>query len=221
MTQHDFLMSIGEKDDVIKLLSEDEKDFLTSYVNKMKKDQSRFEELLKKEKSLMEEKQLKRRRNLLGLEYGEWAMNIPRKERFVIAVKDSKHFIGWSGQEHRDPSKWVDVESCGAIDILRGYMSPYWGYYGDTHYTPISKQVEYFYKERLSKIVDAENDDRLVTIIDCDWNFFDVNSDVKDTKFAILDYSIDENGNAKILGRSEYKTFAEHHEDLKKKYGDK
>lgn len=218
MTQHEFMMSIGEKEDILKLMNEDEKSFLTSYVAKMKKEQAMFDERLKKEKARFEEKQLKRRRSLLGLEYGEWVRNIPRKERFVIAVRDSEHFIGWSGDEKNDPSKWVSVESCCAIDILRGYMSPYWGYYGDTEYTSVSRQVELFYKERVSKIENAKNEDRLVTVIDCNWNFFYINNDYKDTKFAILDYEIDENGNVKILGRSDYKTFSEHQKDLIGKY---
>ena len=118
----------------------------------------------------------------------------------------------------KDPNKWENIKECCAIDLLRGFMSPYWGYY-----VVISDMVELqakaFYKKRVSKVMYAKTDDELCKVLDYEWNFFKFDDyNEINPKFGILDYIIDSKGEFTILGVSEYKTLAEHQEDLRRKY---
>lgn len=162
---------------------------------------------------------ISKKKEILGLEHGEWVRNIPKYKRFVIAVKDGKRFIGCNTpSELKDPTKWKSIKECCAIDILRGYKSPYWGYYGVTK-DDVELQANSFYKHSISKVMFAKNDDELVKVIAFDWNFFMCDDhNESDIKFGILDYIVYSEGNIAVLGESEYKTWREHREDLKSKY---
>ena len=218
MNYNDFMMSIGQNEKILDLLSPNEKSYVQNFVNERKREIAKMERMRKMDE-LKRKKEIEMKRNkLLGLEYGEWVRNIPKYERFVIAVRDGKRFMGWNiNSDLEDPTKWKSIKECCAIDILRGYKSPYWGYYvvpGDD----VVLQANAFYENRVSKVMLAENDDELVKVLDYNWNFFKYDNTKSDAKFGILDYIVDSEGKITVLGVSEYKTLREHLEDLKSKY---
>ena len=218
MNYNDFMMSIDQNEKILDLLSPNEKCYVQNFVNERKREIAKMERMRKMDE-LKRKKEIEMKRNkLLGLEYGEWVRNIPKYERFVIAVRDGKRFMGWNiGSDFEDPTKWKSIKECCAIDILRGYKSPYWGYYvvsGDD----VVLQANAFYENRVSKVMLAKNDDELVKVLDYNWNFFKYDNTKSDAKFGILDYIVDSEGKITVLGVSEYKTLREHLEDLKSKY---
>ena len=207
MNYLDFMMSIGQNEEILKLMSRDEQFYVKNFVKERKKELAKIEQ------------QRKRYINLLGLDHGEWVRNIPKYKRFVIAVKDGKRFTGFNcASELKDPNKWKNIKECCAIDLLRGFKSPYWGYYDVTN-DMVELQAKAFYKNRVSKVMYAKTDDELCQVLDYEWNFFkcDDHNEIN-LKFGILDYIIDAKGEFTILGVSEYKTPAEHQEHISKKY---
>ena len=207
MNYLDFMMSIGQNEEILKLMPLEEQFFAKNFVKERKKELAKIEQ------------QRKRYINLLGLDHGEWVRNIPKYKRFVIAVKDGKRFTGFNcTSELKDPNKWENIKECCAIDLLRGFKSPYWGYYDVTN-DMVELQAKAFYKNRVSKVMYAKTDDELCQVLDYEWNFFkcDDHNEIN-LKFGILDYIIDAKGEFTILGVSEYKTLAEHQEDLRRKY---
>ena len=207
MNYLDFMMSIGQNEEILKLMPLEEQFFAKNFVKERKKELAKIEQ------------QRKRYINLLGLDHGEWVRNIPKYKRFVIAVKDGKRFTGFNcASELKDPNKWKNIKECCAIDLLRGFKSPYWGYYDVTN-DMVELQAKAFYKNRVSKVMYAKTDDELCQVLDYEWNFFkcDDHNEIN-LKFGILDYIIDAKGEFTILGVSEYKTLAEHQEDLRRKY---
>lgn len=219
MNYCDFMMSIGQNEEILKLMSSDEQFYVKNFVKERKQELARIELHRKKEELRIKMEREKKYTSLLGLDHGEWVRNIPKYKRFVIGVKDGKRFTGLSyGSELKDPSKWEDIKQCCAIDLLRGFKSPYWGYYYVTH-DMVELQAKKFYMERVSKVIHAKTDDELCKVLDSDWNFFKCDDhDENNLKFGILDYLIDAKGEFTILGVSEYKTLAEHQEDLRRKY---
>lgn len=219
MNYNDFMMSIGQNEEILKLMSLEEQFFAKNFVNERKRELAKIENKRKMEELRRKMEHEKSYTNLLGLDHGEWVRNIPKYKRFVIAVKDSKRFTGFNCQrELDDPSKWKDIKECCAIDLLRGFKSPYWGYY-DAINDMVELQAKKFYMERISKVMNAKTDDELCKVLDYNWNFFKCNDHNEiDLKFGILDYIVDAKGEFTILGVSEYKTLAEHQEDLRKKY---
>lgn len=219
MTYCDFMMSIGQNEEILKLMSSDEQFYVKNFVKERKQELAKIELHRKKEELRIKKELEKKYTSLLGLDHGEWVRNIPKYKRFVIGVKDGKRFTGLSyASELKDPSKWKDIKKCCAIDLLRGFKSPYWGYYGVAN-DMVELQAKAFYKDRVSKVMNAKTDDELCKVLDSDWNFFKCDDhDEINIKFGILDYIIDAKGEFTILGVSEYKTLAEHQEDLRRKY---
>ena len=219
MNYNDFMMSIGQNEEILKLMPLDEQFFAKNFVKERKKELDKIENQRKMEELRSKMEHEKRYINLLGLDHGEWVRNIPKYKRFVIAVKDGKRFTGFNcTSELKDPSNWKDIKECCAIDLLRGFMSPYWGYY-DVINDMVELQAKAFYKKRVSKVMYAKTDDELCKVLDYQWNSFKCDDDNEiNLKFGILDYIIDSKGEFTILGVSEYKTPAEHQEDLRKKY---
>lgn len=219
MTYTDFMMSIGQNKEILKLMSLEEQFYAKNFVKERKKEIAVFERR-KKQEELRRKKELEKKYiDLLGLGQGEWVRNIPKYKRFVIAIKDGKRFTGFNTtSELKDPSKWKSIKECCAIDILRGFKSPYWGYYSVPD-DDIGLQAKRFYGHHVSNVMNAKDDDELVKVLCSDWNFFKCDDHgEKDIKFGILDYIIDAKGVFTILGVSEYKTWREHREDLRKKY---
>lgn len=140
---------------------------------------------------------------------GDWGEKIPLNRRFALCKRMGKRFVGWCGQEN-DPSKWEAEEQFCAIDLVRGYMSPYWGYY----YTSSGKYLP-FYKERIKPILEAQSNEEIVQHIRSDWNSFKL--ETQDDCFSVLSYSI--SGDSIILtGESPVKRLAKHQKDLKKEF---
>ena len=219
MNYCDFMMSIGQNKEILKLMSLEEQFFAKDFVNERKKELAKIEQMRKKEELRLKKEREKKYASILGLDYGEWVRNIPKYKRFVIGVKDGKRFTGLSyASELKDPSKWENIKECCAIDLLRGFKSPYWGYYYVTN-DMVELQAKKFYMERVFNVMNANTDDELCKVLDSYWNFFkfDDHNEIN-LKFGILDYIIDAKGEFTIIGVSEYKTLAEHQEDLRRKY---
>ena len=126
--------------------------------------------------------------------------------RFALCERRWRRFIGFRGYE-ADPSLWQEEAEWCAIDLVRGYKSPYWGYYGDP---------SLFVKNRIKPLLEANTVSKLVQRISCDWNFFSVCQEDLEKPFCILSYDVNQDGNSIIItGRSEYKTFEEHKDALK------
>ena len=219
MNYLDFMMSIGQNEEILKLMPIEEQFCAKNFVNERKKELAKIENQRKMEELRRKMEHEKSYTNLLGLDHGEWVRNIPKYKRFVIGVKDGKRFNGFNcASELKDPSNWKDIKECCAIDLLRGFKSPYWGYYAVTN-DMVELQAKAFYKKRVSKVMYAKTDDELCKVLDYQWNSFKCDDDNEiNLKFGILDYIIDSKGEFTILGVSEYKTLAEHQEDLRKKY---
>ena len=219
MNYLDFMMSTGQNEEILKLMSSDEQFFAKNFVKERKQELAKIELHRKKEELRIKKEREKKYTSLLGIDHGEWVRNIPKYKRFVIGVKDGKRFTGFNcASELKDPNKWENIKECCAIDILRGFKSPYWGYYAAIN-DMVELQAKAFYKNRVSKVINAKTDDELCKVLDYDWNFFKCNDHNEiNLKFGILDYIVDAKGEFTILGVSEYKTLAEHQEDLRKKY---
>lgn len=141
---------------------------------------------------------------------GAWGEKIPLHRRFALCKRMGKRFTGWCGQEN-DTAKWVDEVKYCAIDLVRGYMSPYWGYY----LTSASHKAQPFYDDRIRPILEADSEEKLVRKIRVDWNFFKIKTE--DDNFSVLDYDI-VNGQIIEKGESPVKTLQEHQEALKKEF---
>lgn len=219
MNYCDFMMSIGQNEEILKLMSSDEQFYVKNFVKERKQELARIELHRKKEELRIKKEHEKKYTSLLGLDHGEWVRNIPKYKRFVIGVKDGKRFTGLSyANELKDPSKWENIKQCCAIDLLRGFTSPYWGYYYVTN-DMVELQAKKFYMERVFNVMNAKTDDELCKVLDSDWNFFKFDDhNESNVKFGILDYIVDAKGEFTILGVSEYRTLAEHQEDLRRKY---
>jgi len=188
------------------------------------------EEERRREEAERARKRDEERRKLLCT--GEWGEKVPLKRRFALCRRMGVKFVGFVGQE-KDPSKWVPEEEFCAIDLVRGYKSPYWGYFG-----PQQVQLDAFYTERVRPVLEAGNDDELVRFLRCEWDFFEIREDEKDEPFEVLDYKVetvknsrewswairrDEEGNliadkVVVTGCSPLLTFKEHQENLRKEF---
>lgn len=183
-----------------------------------------------REEATRKEREEERRKFLC---IGEWGENVPPKRRFALCCRMGREFIGWIGQE-RDPSKWKEVPEYCAIDLVRGIMNPYWGYWGAN---TEEGQRNAFYNEGIRPVLEAFDAGDEPKALDCirrDWDFFKIDrkEDV-DMKFMVLHYHLDKGAGhdgfsrrcsgpkadrVVIDGRSELKTLAEHQEDLKREF---
>lgn len=179
----------------------------------------------KKARKQQEERREKERKEKLEKENkllckGIWGEKVPRNRRFALCVRMGKEFIG-SSWEVNDPTKWKPEEQCCAIDLVRGYKAPYWGYYSG--YT-IEHSASQFYRKAIKPILEAESDDMLVKHIASEFNFFHLsnNKNEIDEPFSIVKYEVyNEYGKDSIrfLERGTPKTWKEHQLDLEKEFG--
>lgn len=208
------LLAISQNKNVLALLSVEQKESLLLFKAEKEQDILRCKEHEKMEQEAIErrrkeeaEKQEAERRELLCL--GDWRENVPLHRRFALCERVGKRFIGWCGQES-DPSKWKDeIEYC-AIDLIRGFTSPYWGYWVERDKY---KEMIRFFQNRIKPILDAKDDEERLGEIRYNWNIFPEEGSVP---FRLLSYEILPDGmNIEVTGRSEYKTFEEHKDALK------
>lgn len=141
---------------------------------------------------------------------GTWGERVPLYRRFALCESIGKAFVGFCGQE-RDPAKWVDrVEVC-PIDLVRGFMGPYWGYYG--MHNPF-KEAAYLIRE----ILEAESVGRAARKIRSSFGVFNIEKHDLERKFVILSYTVDADWNVKVTGRSEPMTWEKHRAALKAEF---
>lgn len=218
MTEGELLLEVSKNGMAMSALPENIQSEISEFASREEKRiqaeserRKRIEEEGRKENERRKKALDKERRELLCI--GQWGERVPRNRRFALCERVGERFVGFSGEE-RDPSKWKDEIQYCAIDMVRGFTSPYWAYYGySDHKTP-------FYTECIKPVLEAKTEDELVAQIRHNWNFFNVEKGNKgDNKpFCILEYVIDDMGYVKVTGKSETKTFWEHQEDLRREF---
>ena len=139
---------------------------------------------------------------------GEWGEKVPRNRRFALCYKEVPHFIGYCGQE-KQKDKWVSKGHFCGVDLVRGYMSPYWMYFGGG--------ADHCWKDRLKPLLEASDEHSLFRRIRTDWNFFSI-KDEHDDNFSVCEYTVDERGHVTITHTGEKKSLKEHQEALKKEF---
>jgi len=157
-------------------------------------ERKRLEEEAEKERERRFEAQRKERDRLLCK--GEWGEKVPLERRFVLC--------------ERDPEIWNQEKHYCAIDLVRGYKSPYWNYYD------YGLPGEEFVKQRIKPVLEAETETDLVKFMSREYNFFNFLDYEKNDKFCVCTYSF--SPHFAITGRGEYKTLAEHQADLKREF---
>lgn len=210
----EIVLRVAESEPAMAALPEDVRKAVTEFNEKNK-------ERILKEKAEKEERE-RRRREYEEAEKrkeqsemdkllcrGEWGEKVPRNRRFALCYKEVPHFIGYVGQEKRE-DKWVPRGEYCPIDLVRGYMAPYWVYFGGG--------PDHCWKDRMRALFAAEDELSLFRKIRIDWNFFRLREE--DDGFSVCEYSVDEKGHVTILRIGEKKTLKEHQEELKKEFGD-
>ena len=129
----------------------------------------------------------------------------------MLCERDGHRYVsGHHSWDDRDPENWVPEKQYCAIDLVRGYKSPYWNYFG------YGLPGEEFVKQRIKPVLEAKTEADLVRFLRCEYDFFKVEDREKDVKFCMCTYSF--SPYFTITGRGEYKTLAEHQADLKREF---
>lgn len=139
---------------------------------------------------------------------GTWGERVPLIRRFVLCESIGKEFVG---HQISNPTHWVDrVETC-PIDLVRGFMGPYWGYYGMLN--PLGNAFK-----RIKDVIDAEGTSQLPMTIRYNFGSFSIDDKINNRPFVILSYTVDADGNVKVTGRSEPMTWDQHRAALKAEF---
>lgn len=218
----DLLLAVAENsavmaclpDDVRKGIEDfkiDQKWVILARREREKKERQQQEERIKK---AAREKQEKARKLLCK---DSWGKKVPLNRRFALCVRMGKKFIGCSW-EHKDPTKWIPEEQCCAIDLVRGYKAPYWGYYA---YPTIEGSASLFYKNAIKPILEAESEKSLVEQIASGFNVFHLSNhkNEMDEPFSIVKYEVIGGDCIRFLERGPQKTWKEHQRDLQMECG--
>ena len=143
---------------------------------------------------------------------GEWGCGVPANMRFRLCVTTTKKFVGTVAQLW-DETKWVPCEEMCAVDIVRGYTNPYWGYYG---FIDMQERLNRWYEDRIAPFIEAKSKDELARLICRDFSFFRNTLDDPGFKFSVLEIEKGKDGNVRVVSTGERKTLAEHQADLRK-----
>lgn len=223
MTPTELIAAIGDNEDALNALPDDLRNAVLAAKKEKEESDRRMAEAEREAQKkndelarIRREKEAAERKELLCL--GTWAENIPRNRRFALCERDWKRYGEYVRGNYSEREVVPCIELC-AIDIVRGYTSPYFGYYcgeGVEQY-----QLKSWWEQRLKPVIEANTKDEFLTRIRCDWNFFHIYNDRPDQPhfpFRILTYEVGDDGNIKITGRSEAKKWQEHRADLKKEF---
>jgi len=216
------LMDLANSESV-ELLPKDLRDRVMAFKDKKEKeDLKRAEDARAAAEKLAEEDRKKNDeeyRELLCI--GGWGEKVPRERRFALCYK--------MGKFSYDGDNWHKEPFYCAIDLVRGYKSPYWYYYGSS---TEAGQRDAFYNERIRPVLEASDSSELVRVLRRDWNFFKIYDSEESEKFKVLKYHVEKGAGVPFNPRrdgwkadlvvvddmSEYKTLAEHQSDLKKEF---
>ena len=207
MLNDELLAKIAESDAAKSLPPELKKnlDEFMAERKKMEESAQEIKEAADRASKKWEREELELREKLLRPE--PWVPKVPVLRRFALCARPA-------GKD-RFPYEPERTEIYCAVDLVTGFMSPYWGYYGyDDYLTP-------FFTQRIHPLLKARDENELYSHIKADWNFFhiDERSLGNDLKFSVLQYKFDEKTkHVEILGRSKPMTWKNHRESLKKEF---
>lgn len=209
------VLRVAESEPAMAALPEDVRKAVTEFSEKNKerilKEKAEKEEWERRRREYEEAEKRKEQSEMDKLLCrGEWGEKVPRNRRFALCYKEVPHFIGYVGQEERE-DKWVPRGEYCPIDLVRGYMSPYWVYFGG--------RPDCCWMDRTRALFAAEDELSLSRQIRVHWNFFKLREGTSDDEFSVCEYSVDDNGHVTILRIGEKKTLEEHRDDLKKEFG--
>lgn len=140
---------------------------------------------------------------------GTWSERVPLSRRFAMCETIGKKFVGFYGQE-KDPSKWEDCKQVCSVDLIRGFMGPYWGYYD---YIGIDEA----FKRTVKPILEACDDFDRMMRIRSEFDFFHVTNH-GNAPFRILTYEVGPGEHVRVIGRGEMKTWEQHRAALKAEF---
>ena len=203
MNSDEIILAIAENPDAIKALPKDIRvairNFNNLHAKRIQEEKERREKLEKERaKRLAKEKAEEEKEMNKLLCKNDWGCRVPVERRFCLCEKES-------GNRQR-------YEDFCVIDIVRRFKSPYWGYYCRTYEFEVLKA---WYRERLLPVLSAKTDEARYRAIRNDFDFFEIRPEEKEWKFRILKYEVDNDGNVKIIEKSDAKTWAEHRNDLR------
>ena len=140
---------------------------------------------------------------------GSWGERVSLYRRFALCESIGKEFVG---HQISNPTHWVDrVEIC-PIDLVRGFMGPYWGYY-DGMTNPLKGAYQ-----RIKDVIDAEGTSQLPMTILYNFGSFPIDDKINNRPFVILSYTVDAEGEVRVTGRGEMKTWEQHRAALKAEF---
>lgn len=223
MTPIELVAAIGDNEAALNALPDDLRNAVLAAKKEKEESDRRMAEAEREARKREDEKERarrdKERKELLCI--GTWAEDIPRNRRFALCERDWKRYAEYvtGGWRYNDPHELVPVKELCAVDIVRGYTSPYFGYYCGDGEAP--HQLRSWWKQRLQPVIEAETEDDCLKCIRAEWNFFHIYNDCPDEPpfpFRILTYEVGDDGDIKITGRSEAKKWQEHRADLEKEF---
>lgn len=218
MTPIELLVAIGDNKTALDALPDDLRNAVLAAKKEKEENDRRMSKAEREARKKAEEEALRRRKkeekerkDLLCI--GTWAENIPRNRRFALCERDwkryGKYVRGCFGRE-----VVPCIELC-AVDIVRGYTSPYFGYFCGEGVE--QHQLRNWWEQRLQPVIEAKTNDEFLARIRCDWDSFHIYNNLP-FPFRTLTYEVGDDGNIKITGRSESKTWQEHRADLEQEF---
>lgn len=197
---------------------------LQSEILAIKKEHDEFLENQEREKEAknehLEKEKAKKRQKLLCI--GQWGEKVPFKRRFVLCHQSNVYSTYSGGPNERTERR----EDYCAVDLVRGYMSPYFGYFGTS---TDQWKMDAFYNERIRPILEAKDEKELLDFLESEWNFFKINDTHRGEKFHVLDYDVEKDTGhpwayAKVAdkvivkGESPLMTWEQHRDALRKEF---
>ena len=168
------------------------------------------------------------RNSLLCL--GQWGEKVPSTRRFALCHRIGRRLVHWYNSEK--PEYRNEPFYC-AIDLVRGMMPVKWHYY---NVGTEEQEIDFLYNRQLRPLFEAFDTGNEAMILKClnfAWDRYAIPERERDVKFHVLKYHTEkglgldwilpiETGNKSdrvvIDEVGDYKTLAEHREDLKTEF---